>query len=121
MGTGTLGAVEARFAEIIWKNAPLSSRELAELAEAELTWKKSTSYTVLKRLCDRGLFQNEKGTVRVCIPREEFYAAQGEELVNQQFDGSLPAFVAAFGKRKKLTHAEIDELQGLIDQMREVE
>lgn len=121
MGTGNLGVVETRFAEIIWNNAPLSSRKLAELAEAELTWKKSTSYTVLKRLCDRGLFQNEKGTVQVLIPQEEFYATQGEELVNQQFAGSLPAFVAAFGKRKKLTSAEIDELQDLIDKMREVE
>ena len=113
-----LGAVESRFADIIWQNEPLSSSQLAKLAEKELTWKKSTTYTILKRLCNRGMFQNVHGTVSSLISREEFYAMQSEKFVDETFHGSLPAFVAAFGSRKKLSDAEIDELQKLIDQMR---
>ena len=113
-----LGAVESRFADIIWQNAPLSSSLLAKLAEQELSWKKSTTYTVLKRLCDRGLFRNERGTVVVLIPREEFYALQSEAFVEETFAGSLPAFLAAFGSRKKLSAREVDELKRVIDSMR---
>ena len=113
-----LGAVEARFADIIWKNEPLPSNHLAKLAEQELSWKKSTTYTILKRLCDRGIFQNQSGTVSSLVSREEFYALQSEKFVNDTFDGSLPAFVAAFGTRKKLSSAEIEQLQNLIEKMR---
>ena len=113
-----LGAVEARFADIIWQNEPLSSSQLAKLAEQELQWKKSTSYTILKRLCQRGIFQNDGGTVTSQIGREDFYARQSEQFVEETFQGSLPAFVAAFGRRKKLDAGEIEELQTLIDQMR---
>ncbi|MBP3684714.1 MAG: BlaI/MecI/CopY family transcriptional regulator [Oscillospiraceae bacterium] len=113
-----LGEVETRFAQIIWENAPLSSRRLAELAQDSLSWKRTTTYTVLKRLCDRGLFQNEGGTVTVLVNRQEFYARQSEKFVEDTFDGSLPAFVAAFGSRKKLSDQDIDELQKLIDSMR---
>lgn len=113
-----LGAVEARFADIIWKHEPLASSRLARLAEQELTWKKSTTYTILKRLCQRGIFQNENGTVSSLVSREEFYARQSEKFVEETFDGSLPAFVAAFGMRKKLSASEIDELQRLIEGMR---
>lgn len=113
-----LGAVEARFADIIWQNEPLSSSQLAKLAEQELQWKKSTSYTILKRLCQRGIFQNDGGTVTSLIGREDFYACQSEQFVEDTFQGSLPAFVAAFGRRKKLAAEEIEELQALIDQMR---
>ncbi len=113
-----LGAVESRFADIIWQNAPLSSTELAKLAEAELGWKKSTTYTVLKRLSERDLFKNEKGTVSALISRDEFYALQSERFVDESFQGSLPAFVAAFGSRKKLSEEEISELERLIDKMR---
>ena len=109
MNNFKLGAVEARFADIIWQNEPLPSSQLAKLAEQELSWKKSTAYTILKRLCDRGIFQNQ---------REEFYALQSENFVNETFNGSLPAFVAAFGTRKKLSSAELDQLQSLIQQMR---
>ena len=113
-----LGAVEARFADMIWTQAPVSSGELAKLAQQELTWKKSTTYTVLKRLCERGLFQNEGGTVTALVSREDFYALQSEKFVEETFDGSLPAFLAAFGSRKKLSDKEIDELEKLIEKMR---
>lgn len=113
-----LGAVESRFADIIWQNEPLASSLLAKLAEQELTWKKSTTYTVLKRLCDRGIFQNSGGTVSALVSREEFYALQSERFVEETFDGSLPAFLAAFGSRKKLSEKEIDELEMLIEKMR---
>lgn len=113
-----LGAVEARFADMIWAQEPVSSGELAKLAQQELTWKKSTTYTVLKRLCERGLFQNEGGTVTALVSREDFYALQSEKFVEETFDGSLPAFLAAFGSRKKLSDKEIDELEKLIEKMR---
>ena len=113
-----LGEVESVFADIIWNNEPLSSRRLAELAEERLNWKRTTTYTILKRLCDRELFQNNNGTVTSRISREEFYARQSEQFVEDTFQGSLPAFLAAFGSRKKLSDREIDELQKIIDSMR---
>ena len=113
-----LGEVESIFADIIWNNEPLSSRRLAELAEERLNWKRTTTYTILKRLCDRGLFQNQDGTVTSLLSREEFFARQSEMFVEDTFNGSLPAFLAAFGSRKKLSDAEIDELQKVIDSMR---
>ena len=113
-----LAEVESIFADIIWNNEPLSSRRLAELAEERLNWKRTTTYTILKRLCDRELFQNNNGTVTSCISREEFFARQSEQFVEDTFQGSLPAFLAAFGSRKKLSDQEIDELQKIIDSMR---
>ena len=113
-----LGAVESRFADLIWQNEPMSSTELVKLCEKELQWKKSTTYTVLKRLCQRGIFQNLDGTVTSLLRREEFYARQSEEFVAESFNGSLPAFLAAFTSRKKLSDTEIDELQKIIDTMR---
>ena len=113
-----LGEIESKFAEIIWENQPLTSRQLADLALERLSWKRTTTYTVLKRLCDRGLFQNQGGTVTSLVSREEFYALQSERFVEDTFGGSLPAFLAAFGSRKKLSDSEIQELQKLIDSMR---
>lgn len=113
-----LGEVESRFADIIWSNEPLSSRRLSELAEAELGWKRTTTYTILKRLCDRDLFRNEGGTVTSRISRQEFYAVQSEKFVEETFQGSLPAFLAAFGSRKQLTDKDVDALQKLIEEMR---
>ncbi len=110
-----LGVVESRFADLIWSNEPLTSRELVQLCEKELQWKKSTTYTVLKRLCDRGIFQNVKGTVSSLMSKEEFYAAQSEQFVEDTFHGSLPAFIAAFTSRKALSDAEIAEIQRMID------
>lgn len=113
-----LAEVESRFADLIWANEPLTSRRLAELAEEALSWKRTTTYTILKRLCDRGLFQNQAGQVTSLVSREEFYARQSERFVEDNFQGSLPAFLAAFGSRKRLSDGEIQELQALIDKMR---
>ncbi len=113
-----LGAVEARFADIVWDHEPLASSELVRLAEANLGWKKSTTYTVLKRLCGRGLLQNREGVVSSRMSREDFYALQSQQFVEEKFSGSLPAFLAAFTARKKLSKQEIDQLQRLIDENR---
>ena len=113
-----LGAIESRFAELIWSHEPLSSGELVRLCQEELSWKKSTTYTVLKKLCDRGLFRNDGGTVTAVVSREEFHAMQSERFVEETFDGSLPAFLAAFTSRKKLSPEEAAQLQRLIDQSR---
>lgn len=113
-----MGAIESRFADMIWENEPVPSPELVKLAERELNWKKSTTYTVLKRLCERGIFQNQGGIVTSLISRQDFYAVQSEKFVEETFSGSLPAFLAAFTTRKKLSEEEIAELQALIDQSR---
>ena len=113
-----MGAIESRFADMIWQNEPVTSPELVKLAAKELDWKKSTTYTVLKRLCERGIFQNSDGTVTSLISRKDFYAMQSEKFVEETFSGSLPAFLAAFTTRKKLSEAEINELQELINQSR---
>ena len=113
-----LGEVETAFANLIWDNEPLTSSRLVELCGEKLSWKKSTTYTVLRRLCQKGVFQNEGGVVTSLIGREEFAARQSEEFVDQTFDGSLPRFLAAFASRKKLSGEEIAELQKLIDENR---
>lgn len=113
-----MGAAEAKFADLIWENEPLSSGQLSKLGEKALAWKKTTCFTVLKRLCERGIFQNQGGTVTSLISREEFYARNSEAYVEETFGGSLPAFLAAFGTRKKLSDREIDELRKLIESMR---
>ena len=113
-----MGAIESRFADMIWENEPVPSPELVKLAERELNWKKSTTYTVLKRLCERGIFQNQGGIVTSLISRQDFYAVQSEKFVEETFSGSLPAFLAAFTTRKKLSEEEIAELQALINQSR---
>lgn len=113
-----LGAVESRFADLIWQNEPIASTALVKPAEQELSWKKSTTYTVLKRLSQRGIFQNQGGTVTSLLSREAFYAAQSEQFVEETFSGSLPAFLTAFTTRKKLSKDDLDQLQRLIDQIR---
>ena len=110
-----LGEIETIFADIIWDNEPLSSRRLAELALERLDWKRTTTYTILKRLCDRELFRNEGGTVTSLVSREEFYARQSEKFVEDTFQGSLPAFLSAFTTRKALTSEEIAEIRKMID------
>lgn len=111
----TLGMVEARFADIVWQNAPLSTIKLVELCAKELNWKRTTTYTVLKKLCNRGIFATNSGVVTVLIPKDEFQAMQSEEFVEETFRGSLPAFVAAFTSRKTPSKEELQELQKLID------
>ena len=115
-----LGLVETKFAEIIWTNEPLTSRELVQLCQSELEWKKSTTYTVLKKLCDKGYFKNEDGIVSSMIGKSEYFAMQSEKFVEETFDGSLPAFLAAFTKRKNLTAQEIAQIRSLIDGFQEV-
>ena len=110
-----LGPVESRFADIIWSHAPLSTQELVRLCQEALQWKRTTTYTVLKRLSERGLFQNCGGTVTARITREDYYARQSEQFVAETFEGSLPAFVAAFTARKSLSPAEAAEIRRMID------
>ena len=112
-----LGVIESKFADIIWNNEPLGSGELVKLAQNELEWKKSTTYTVLRKLCGRGIFRNENGTVTSCISKEEFYAKQSNQYVEEEFGGSLPAFLAAFTSGKKLSKKEADEIRKMIDGM----
>lgn len=113
-----LGTVESKFADIIWENEPISSGQLVKLCGQQLDWKKSTTYTMLKRLCERGLFQNEKGMVSALMTKEEFVAAQSEKIIEESFDGSLPAFIAAFTSRKKLSPDDVNEIQKMIDSYR---
>ena len=114
-----LGMVEARFADIIWEHAPLTTKELVSLCEKELSWKRTTTYTVLKKLCDRGIFANNGGTVTPLMTRDEFYGKQSEAFVEESFRGSLPAFIAAFTRQRKLTAKEVAEIRCMIDSMEE--
>lgn len=114
----TMGALESRFADLIWCHEPMASKDLIKMAEKELNWKSSTSYTVLKRLCERGIFQLQDKTVTSLISREEFYGMKSEQFLDETFDGSLPAFIAAFGTRKKLPDEEVEVLKKLIDGLR---
>ena len=115
MSNKKMGVLESRFADFIWNNEPVTSGQLVKMAEKELSWKSTTSYTVLKRLCERGIFQNKDGAVTSLISREEFYALQSEQFVEETFDGSLPAFFAAFTSRKKLTAKELADIRQMID------
>ncbi len=119
MDNRKLGVIETRFAELIWRHAPISSGELVKLCQQELEWKKSTTYTVLKKLCEQGIFQNVGGVVSAVLSREEFYGLQSEKFVEETFAGSLPAFLAAFTARKALSEKEIAEIRRMIDQMGE--
>ena len=110
-----LGVVETQFAELIWAREPISSGELVKMCEKELNWKKSTTYTVLKKLCERGIFQNKEGVVTSLLTRDEFNAVQSEQFVEDTFEGSLPAFLVAFTSRKTLSKEEVEEIRRLID------
>ncbi len=112
-----MGAIESRFADIIWQHEPLRTAELVKYSEEAFGWKKTTTYTVLKRLCDKGIFISENGNVTSLISKEEFYSVQSEKFVDETFDGSLPAFLAAFTKRKSLTSEEIAELRRMIESL----
>ena len=116
-----LGAVQAQFADLVWQHEPVSSGELVKICERELHWKKPTTYTVLRKLCEKGLFQNVNGTVTALISRHDFYAAKSEQFVEETFGGSLPAFLAAFISRKSLSDTEAKEIQGMIDAFRKEE
>ena len=113
-----LGEVQARFADIVWANAPIPSGELVKLCEKELNWKKPTTYTVLRKLCEKGLFENSDGFVKAKITREQFYSSMSEQFVEESFSGSLPAFIAAFTAKRPLSEAEADEIMKLIESYR---
>ena len=110
-----LGVVETRFAELVWENEPVSSGELVKLCAKELEWKKSTTYTVLKKLCDKGLFRNSGGTVTALVSQKEYLSGQSKRFVADTFSGSLPAFIAAFAGSEGLSDRDIMELQKMID------
>lgn len=110
-----MGVVESHFADIIWDHEPLHSRELVKLCETELSWNRSTTYTVLRKLCQRGIFKNENGMVSSVLSREDFYAVQSEQFVEDTFEGSLPAFIAAFTQRKGISQEEAEEIRRMID------
>lgn len=114
-----LGEVQAAFADIIWKHEPIGSGELVKICENELNWKKPTTYTVLRKLCEKGLFQNEDGVVSSLISREEYNASKGEKFIEDTYDGSLPAFIAAFMARKKISAEEVTEIQKMIEAYKE--
>ncbi|ATW23758.1 BlaI/MecI/CopY family transcriptional regulator [Candidatus Formimonas warabiya] len=114
-----LSQSEARFAEIIWQHEPLGSGELVKICEKEMEWKKSTTYTVLKNLCEKGIFQNQNAVVTSLIKKDEFYARQSRRFVEDTFGGSLPKFMTSFIGGKKLTRKQAEELKRLIDEHRE--
>ena len=114
-----MGMVEAKFADIIWQHAPVTSSQLVKLGEAELDWKRTTVHTVLRRLCDKGLFQNDGGLVTARMSRETFYALQSRQFVEDSFHGSLPAFIAAFTQGRRLTDQEKEEIHRMIDETEE--
>ncbi len=113
-----LGAVQERFADIVWANEPIGSGELVKICEKELNWKKPTTYTVLRKLCGKGLFRNVDGIVTSIVSREDFYSAKSEQIIEDSYEGSLPAFIAAFTSKKDLTEQEVDEIQKMIDRFK---
>ena len=110
-----MGEIETRFAELIWQNEPIAMNALIRLCERELGWKRSTTYTVLRRLCDKGIFQTQNSSVTSLLSRSEFFSLQSEKFVRETFGGSLPSFLAAFSERKKLSEEEIDAIRNLIE------
>ena len=112
---------EYRFACLVWENEPISSGELAKLCLAKLGWKKSTTYTVLKKLCERGILQNQNAQVTALVKREQIQKEQSEQFVGRTFGGSLPQFLAAFMQGKQLNDQQADELLRLIEQHRKGE
>lgn len=114
-----LGEVQTAFAEIIWQHEPVGSGELVKICERELNWKKPTTYTVLRKLCEKGLFRNEDGVVTSVVSRRDFYATKSERFVEETFDGSLPAFLAAFISHKRISPQEIEEIQNMINTIKE--
>lgn len=115
MGDFKLAEIESRFVELVWQREPIASGELVSLCEKELNWKKSTTYTVLRRLSQKGILKNEDAMVSSRIKKEEYMARCSEQVVEDTFEGSLPQFVAAFMSRKKLSRKQIEEIQKLID------
>ncbi len=112
---------EYRFCTILWENEPIKSGELVKICKEQLGWKSTTTYTVIKRLSERGILKNENSVVTSLVTKDEVQASEIDELVEKKFEGSLPAFVAAFTKHRKITEKEVDEIQQMIDQFRKGE
>ena len=118
METPKIFESEYRFCLILWEHEPVSAPELVKLCQTQLGWKRTTTYTVIKRLSERGVLQNENGTITSLISKEEAQASEIDELVEKKFEGSLPAFVAAFTKHQNISEEELDEVQRMIDRIR---
>lgn len=119
MGDYKLSEAEAKFAEIIWDSEPVASMELVKICEKKMNWKKSTTYTMLKKLCEKEIFQNVNAIVSARMSREEFYGSQSRKYVEEVFAGSLPRFLTAFCRGKKLTAKEVEEMRRFIDEYKE--
>ena len=118
MNTPKIFESEYRFCLIMWEHEPVTASELVKLCQEQLDWKRTTTYTVIKRLSERGVLKNENGTVTALVSKEEAQAREINELVEEKFQGSLPAFVAAFTKRQDISNEELDEVQRMIDRIR---
>ena len=118
MNSIELASVQERFADIVWANEPIASGDLVKVCEKELNWKKPTTYTVLRKLCEKGLLQNVDGIVSSLVSKDDFYSAKSEQIVEDSYEGSLPAFIAAFTSRKKLSRKDVDEIQKMIDEFK---
>ena len=115
MKTPKIHESEYHFCEILWENEPVNSTELVRLCKEKLGWSKTTTYTVIKRLSDRGVLKNENTVVTSLVSKEEVQASEIDELVEKKFEGSLPAFIAAFAKKKNLSDDEIEQIRKIID------
>lgn len=118
MSTPKIYESEYRFCLILWEHQPVRSKELVRLCQEQLGWKSTTTYTVIKRLSERGVVKNENSMVTALVSKDAVQASELEEFVEKTFEGSLPAFIAAFTKHQKLTDADIDEVQAMIDRIR---
>lgn len=118
METPKIFESEYRFCRILWEHEPIKSKELVKLCQEQLGWKPTTTYTVIKRLSERGVVKNENAVVSALVSQEEVQAAQVDEMMEKTFDGSLPAFIAAFSRNRKVSPEEIDQVQAMIDRFR---
>ncbi len=118
METPKIFESEYRFCRILWEHEPIKSKELVKLCQEQLGWKPTTTYTVIKRLSERGVVKNENTVVSALVSQEEVQAAQVDEMMEKTFDGSLPAFIAAFSRNRKVSPEEIDQVQAMIDRFR---
>lgn len=121
MGIPKVFESEYRFCLILWENEPIKSSELVKLCHQKLSWKPTTTYTVLRRLGERGVLKNENTVVRSLVSKDQVQTAQIDEMVEKTFEGSLPAFVAAFTRSRSLSPAQLDEIQAMIDRFRKGE
>ena len=121
METPKIFESEYRFCLILWEHEPVKSGKLVELCKERLGWKPTTTYTVIKKLSERGVLKNENTIVSSLVSKDEVQASELNEMVDKTFEGSLPAFIAAFTKHRKITDAEIDEVQAMIDRYRKGE